>query len=249
MRTAVEALGGGIPGQNAARPGAWKTACPALGVYKSGHLGASRCTARASGSTRGASRSTPRASGSMRRSSECTALYTIQDTSVLPGLRGLLPEVPGCTQFRTPGFFRVYATCSRKYPTVHNSGHRGSSGYARRSSGCTSGTQFSTLGTFGSTRRAAGRAALYTLQDAGVLPGVRGVLPGLPVVFPDVDGRLLGVCGVFPGVRSVLARRSTCTSSASRVCLRGHAVLVRVSTLRFVSRVRFSVHVACVVST
>ena len=61
-------------------------------VLNSVQLGASRCTRRASG---------------------CTTLYSIQYTSVLPGACGLLPEAPRCTQFSTPGCFRVHDVCFR----------------------------------------------------------------------------------------------------------------------------------------
>jgi len=146
---------------------------------------------------------------------------------VLPDQCGVLPSVRHCTQFRTPRYFRVYGACSRKYPAVHNSGHRGSSG-------C--------------TRLAPGSTPLYTIQDTGVLPGMRGVLPGVRRVHNSVPSALSDLRGVLrdvphcthfrtPGFFRVYAvycrvyrlffRMSTADSSAYAACFQVFAVCLR----------------------
>ncbi len=85
-------------------------------------------------------------SGCMRSAPGSTALYSIQDTRVLPGARrvlpgarpvlpgacGLLPEAPRCTQFRTPGCFRVHGASFR----VHSGCFRVHDAYFRVLDAC-----------------------------------------------------------------------------------------------------------------
>src|SRR5258708_14497283 len=138
-------------------------------------------------------------------------VYSIQYTSVLPGACGLLPEAPRCTQFSTPGCFRVHDVCFR----VHDVCFRVHRGCFRVHAACFPVYESSIRMVYGEFTEAQGvSTSVHT-----VLRALQGLTPRLSVALSTGQTALRGQSAFHrPVVHVVCTQRASCRHSAG--CIR-----------------------------